>query len=327
DPAPHEKKKDSHILDKLTDKDELSGLLNWALDGLDRLREQNHFSNAEERKDVEAVWISKTDSLKAFVNREVEVAPGYFITKDDFHRVYTAWCEETNVEAEILSKQKVGSRLPKKIGQASPGKGKVNEKRKTVWRGIRFKRDSFKKYNHRFKEERKRGSDVRDVRDIYSFSLSEGINQNQSIEEEKEGRGEIPDISDTSNESKRIRVEVVESFVHSSEKYEPGQTVNFPEDAARKAIEKGYVEEAGKGKNSSFSNSPTQEDKVRKLWEIIEEVSEDYGGDVPVDILIDEAKGEGIDQDFVEEFKRQALRTGELISSEKDGEKAVRRNA
>lgn len=57
---------DPDIIDKLSDKEELSGLLNYALDGLDRLLKNKDFSYSKSTKDVKDMWIRKSDSFTAF---------------------------------------------------------------------------------------------------------------------------------------------------------------------------------------------------------------------------------------------------------------------
>jgi len=57
---------DPDIIEKLSSPEELSGLLNYALDGLDRLLEKKDFSYSKSTKEVKDMWIRKSDSFTAF---------------------------------------------------------------------------------------------------------------------------------------------------------------------------------------------------------------------------------------------------------------------
>jgi len=54
------------IIEKLTTAEELSGLLNLALDSLDRLIKNKDFSYSKSTKEVKDIWIRKSDSFTAF---------------------------------------------------------------------------------------------------------------------------------------------------------------------------------------------------------------------------------------------------------------------
>lgn len=58
---------DPDIIKKLTTPEELSGLLNWSLEGLHRLLKQKNFSHSQTAKQVEELWIRKSDSFLSFV--------------------------------------------------------------------------------------------------------------------------------------------------------------------------------------------------------------------------------------------------------------------
>ena len=57
---------DTQIIQKLTSPEEMSGLLNKALDGLDRIRGQGDFSYSKNTEEVKNMWIRKSDSFMAF---------------------------------------------------------------------------------------------------------------------------------------------------------------------------------------------------------------------------------------------------------------------
>ncbi len=59
----------------------------------------------------------------------------------------------------------------------------------------------------------------------------------------------------------------------------------------------------------------SQHDKLQRIMNIIEEITEDFEGDgAPVNMVKEEAKADGIESDFVEEMIRQEKRNGRLYS-------------
>jgi len=73
-----EEEKENHrimnpdIINELTTPEELSGLLNLALDGLDRLLKNKDFSYSKATKEVKDMWIRRSDSFTAFCFDYVE---------------------------------------------------------------------------------------------------------------------------------------------------------------------------------------------------------------------------------------------------------------
>jgi len=128
-------KTDPHVLKKLTTPDELSGFLNWALEGLKRLLENSKFTPTKTRAEIEEEWTIRTDSLRAFVRKHAAVDPRCFVTKGDFYAAYQDFCSEH--EAEAVSKNMVGLRLPT-IMRCSGQVRKIGGEAVRVWRGIRL---------------------------------------------------------------------------------------------------------------------------------------------------------------------------------------------
>jgi P4 family phage/plasmid primase-like protien len=79
-----DKNADKNLIDKLTTPEELSGLFNWALQGLQRLMQQGYFTE------------SKTaDPITAFVNNCInEAEADATVVKDDVYRAYFAYCKK-----------------------------------------------------------------------------------------------------------------------------------------------------------------------------------------------------------------------------------------
>jgi len=79
----------------------------------------------------------QTDTLRGFINKYVDICPGNYITKDEFHTAINEFCNETNT-AEI-TKKKIGDRLPSIMPKVKSERLTVNGSRKRVWKGIILK--------------------------------------------------------------------------------------------------------------------------------------------------------------------------------------------
>lgn len=79
---------DVDIIEKLTQPEELSGLLNYALDGLDRLIQNKDFSYSKSTKEVKDMWIRKSDSFTAFCYDHIIEDSDSIITKKLLRKIY-----------------------------------------------------------------------------------------------------------------------------------------------------------------------------------------------------------------------------------------------
>lgn len=111
DPEDGCKTKDPDILKGLFTDEEMSGLFNWALQGLKRIFRNNGFSTSDSTKNVKKEWLLRTDSLRSFCEYHCEEDPDYFVPKDEFMKVYKYYCKVFDIRYK--SKNKVGRELPK----------------------------------------------------------------------------------------------------------------------------------------------------------------------------------------------------------------------
>jgi putative DNA primase/helicase len=86
---------DKDLKEKLiNDAEEMSGFLNWALDGLQRLRSNGwHFSNGKTVETVREDYIVRSDPYRAFVMHCVHEDPNGQVKKDDLFQAYRDHCE------------------------------------------------------------------------------------------------------------------------------------------------------------------------------------------------------------------------------------------
>lgn len=88
--------RDPELREELSSPEQLSGVLNWAVDGWKRLLDQGHFTNenhhAYEKRERWQAW---GDSMDTFISKCIERdKDADNISTGDVHRVYSAWCRE-----------------------------------------------------------------------------------------------------------------------------------------------------------------------------------------------------------------------------------------
>ena len=91
---------DTQIIEKLTDPEELSGVLNWALDGWDRLLKNNGFSKAMSYEEVKKTWKRNTSSVYAFSQDciiETYDADDY-VTNEELLKEYGEFCRNNKLK-------------------------------------------------------------------------------------------------------------------------------------------------------------------------------------------------------------------------------------
>lgn len=90
---------DSEIIAKLTIPSELSGLLNKALDGLDKLRKKKDFSFSKSTADIKQLWLKKSDSITVFVAEKIEEGDinSDYIPKAELKLSFLRYCKAEKV--------------------------------------------------------------------------------------------------------------------------------------------------------------------------------------------------------------------------------------
>lgn len=94
-----DKRDRSELVADLTTDEEMSGLLNKALDGLDRLRETGDFSLPESPEERLALYQKNSDPVKEFAITCVENAHDTQVTKDALFNAYKEFCRANDHDA------------------------------------------------------------------------------------------------------------------------------------------------------------------------------------------------------------------------------------
>lgn len=92
--APGDPNTDHYLLDKLTSLDELSGILNWALEGLERLLKQGCFTNDHPPHVTREIWASQSDPVSKFMLSDwVRLNHVTVVSKDKLWEHFQLFCK------------------------------------------------------------------------------------------------------------------------------------------------------------------------------------------------------------------------------------------
>jgi putative DNA primase/helicase len=72
---------------------ELPGILVWALEGLDRLNAQGHFTEPDSSRDAVTALLDAASPTGAFVRDRCEVDPAHEVAVEELYAAWRAWCE------------------------------------------------------------------------------------------------------------------------------------------------------------------------------------------------------------------------------------------
>lgn len=88
---------DPHLMTKLTSEQELSGLLNLALAGLQRLIKKGEFSYNKTAEEIKKDYIRKSSPISAFVMDCIKGDSDAFIVKKELYNVFAEYCRENKL--------------------------------------------------------------------------------------------------------------------------------------------------------------------------------------------------------------------------------------
>jgi putative DNA primase/helicase len=143
---PHEfagDNEDKLIIEKLTCKTELSGLLNLALGGLKRLLKNGRFSYDKSVEDTEKTYMLNSNPVAFFMDQFTEVG-GDDCEANDLFYAYLGWCEREH--KKVVSNIEFSRRLSK-MGYSSHRDnvplGERTYKKVTMWDNLTIKYDEL----------------------------------------------------------------------------------------------------------------------------------------------------------------------------------------
>lgn len=131
-------RRDPFLISKLTTDDELSGLLNWSLEGLDRLFSNKCFSYGKSGEEIKNIMMRESTPVVAFVNDVVLRCDNNKLLKNDLYNFYRFYCSKN--KHGVMSKRKLTNRLKELLPYVRDGSGRDGR----YWMNISVNRKFFK---------------------------------------------------------------------------------------------------------------------------------------------------------------------------------------
>lgn len=131
---------DKRLLGKLIASHELSGLLNLAMAGLERLQAQQHFSNERPVDEVTEMYLRTSDPVYAFLQDCCDPETDSWIEKDQLYKAYVKYSEDNNLPAKKPNSfaRALQNQTHIKVRSIRP---RVGDTRITAWEGIKLKEE------------------------------------------------------------------------------------------------------------------------------------------------------------------------------------------
>ena len=134
-----------NYIDQLTTEEELSGLLNIALENRLELKQNGQFSFTNSIEENREFWTILSDPIYRFIETYCDTEQNAWLDKDDFFLKFSRYLTENNIPT--LSQHKVTSRMKKKYSISERGS---RGQQKEGWFGIKWKEseEGLKKYDN-----------------------------------------------------------------------------------------------------------------------------------------------------------------------------------
>jgi len=128
--------KDPDILETICIPEEFSGILNKAIDAINKVWERKAFTASKSSEETSLFWIRKSDSFHAFALENIVQAPDGWVLKDTVRRCYQHYCK-TN-KAIIETEKHISKVMQIQFG-AMDARKVVQEMQQMVWEGVQLK--------------------------------------------------------------------------------------------------------------------------------------------------------------------------------------------
>ncbi|MFV2102811.1 phage/plasmid primase, P4 family [Micromonospora sp. LOL_024] len=122
---------------------ELPGILNWALDGLERIRATNRITEPESSREAIMAMMDQASPMSAFVREVCETGPMYEIPVDELWDAWKEWGQE-NGRDKPGTKQAFGRNLRAVVPGVRRFRPRDGDSRQPTYVGIRLSQESEK---------------------------------------------------------------------------------------------------------------------------------------------------------------------------------------
>jgi putative DNA primase/helicase len=129
---------DPKILEKLTTPQELSGLLNYALEGLKRLLANGTFSVNETVEELRSQYIRKSNPAKAFIEEKLEYVNDLkvYVEESELYKKFILFCNSETLPT--MPKRIFTINMQQFCPEAKQTKQRILGKPTNVWQFVRF---------------------------------------------------------------------------------------------------------------------------------------------------------------------------------------------
>ena len=116
----------------LEDPLERTGILNWMLEGLQRLLSQGYFTESKSQEETEVAFERASDSISAFIKEMAIFGKNYVTLRSAAYSLYKDYCDVFGLEQENEKKFTQSMKETKGVTQ-----GRIKNER--AWKGVTFK--------------------------------------------------------------------------------------------------------------------------------------------------------------------------------------------
>lgn len=135
------KLRDPKRIERIVSDDEMSGLLNWALEGLDRLRKDGQFSRSPSTEQTKEKWMRKSNSCIAFLMDCVKTDYNSYVSKTEFRQLYSYYC--SFYKLSLKSDKSIKNTLNTYLGVMEDRKT-IDGEQKRVWLGMTWNKEEIR---------------------------------------------------------------------------------------------------------------------------------------------------------------------------------------
>jgi P4 family phage/plasmid primase-like protien len=125
------------LLSELTTEEELSGFLNWCVEGLKRLLKNKKFTHNKSTDEVREEYIRQSDSIGAFILDRVQECAGHYIIKQELYESYISYCRERGYDG--VTDSVFHRRFHQKVNVREYHPSGKGGKQRSAWTGVKLK--------------------------------------------------------------------------------------------------------------------------------------------------------------------------------------------
>jgi len=132
---------DPSLKDKLSTKDELEGVLQWAIGGLHRVLDNKEFTVSRTTEETKQKYLRKSNNMTAFLEEMVDYKYDTYIEKKKFKYIYTIYCRKYQM---VPTNDKILYGTLTDFGAVIAQRNNVNTAGNIkIWDGITFKKRQY----------------------------------------------------------------------------------------------------------------------------------------------------------------------------------------